>query len=139
MVQLSNELPSILIEISKETQCLDLACKYYSAFIKFVVKKDNIEEADIIPLLKFVIKNGDATVYQWKTGEVPSKIVERVQTINLETMAQITADGGDEAEEEVSERIELLMNNKPFQYLCIMEKSATVLLWLKGNHSCILK
>ena len=89
--------------------------------------------------MKFVIKNGDATVYQWKTGEVPSKIVERVQTINLETMAQITADSGDEAEEEVSKRIELLMNNKPFQYLCIKEKSATVLLWLKGNHSCVLK
>ena len=63
--------------------------------------RDSIEEADITPLLKFVIKNGDATVYQWKTGEVPSKIVESVQTIDLETMAQISTDGANEAEEEV--------------------------------------
>lgn len=96
LVELSKELPSILAEISKQTQSVDDACKYYSAFIKFVIQKDNIEEADVLPLLKFVIQNGNMTVYQWKTGEAPSEIVETVQKVDMETMAQISAgDDGD--------------------------------------------
>lgn len=36
------------------------------------------------------------TVYQWKTGEAPSEIVETVQKVDMETMAQISAgDDGD--------------------------------------------
>ena len=52
-------------------------------------------------MLKFVIQNGNATVYQWKTGKAPSKIVDSVQTVDLETMAQISTDDGGEDVEEV--------------------------------------
>lgn len=45
---------------------------------------------DITPLLKFVIDSGNATVYQWKTGDVPSKVEENIQKVDLEAMAQIS-------------------------------------------------
>jgi len=43
---------------------------------------------------------GNATVYQWKTGEVPSKIEETVQKVDLEAMARIS---NEEQAEEVAE------------------------------------
>jgi len=39
-------------------------------------------------------------VYQWKTGEVPSKIEETVQKVDLEAMARIS---NEEQAEEVAE------------------------------------
>ena len=60
-----------------------------------------INNDDICPLLNFVIKNGNATVYQWKTGKVPTQIEEEVQKVDLEAMAEITAAADNAQEEEV--------------------------------------
>jgi len=38
-VELAKELPDILREVAKETQQLQKAADYYSAFIKFAVQK----------------------------------------------------------------------------------------------------
>ena len=55
-------------------------------------RKDLFDD-DITPLLKFVICNGNATVYQWKTGEAPTKIIkkETVEAVNLEAMAALAS------------------------------------------------
>lgn len=101
LMELAQELPSILKEISSQTKKLQKPCEYYGAFIKFVVHKERIVEDDISPLIKFVIHNGNATVYQWKTGEEPSRIEEIVQKVDMDAMAQIssTEENTDEADE----------------------------------------
>eukprot|EP00111_Clytia_hemisphaerica_P004165 TCONS_00011914-protein len=101
LVELAQELPGILKDVSEETKSMEDACQYYSAFIKFVNQKDTIEEVDITPLIKFVIEHGNATVYQWKTGNVPSKIEESIQKVDMEAMAQISVDGAGDEEAEI--------------------------------------
>ncbi|XP_066931488.1 CDK5 regulatory subunit-associated protein 3-like [Clytia hemisphaerica] len=101
LVELAQELPGILKDVSEETKSMEDACQYYSAFIKFVNQKDTIEEVDITPLIKFVIEHGNATVYQWKTGNAPSKIEESIQKVDMEAMAKISVDGAGDEEAEI--------------------------------------
>uniref|UniRef100_A0A671NDX7 CDK5 regulatory subunit associated protein 3 n=1 Tax=Sinocyclocheilus anshuiensis TaxID=1608454 RepID=A0A671NDX7_9TELE len=69
---LVKDLPVVLKETGKKAACLDEAIKFYAAFINFV--SDWSEEA--LPILRFVQKKGNTTVYEWKTGNVPT-VVER--------------------------------------------------------------
>lgn len=90
LVQLVDKLPEIFMEIAEKVKSLDKVITYYRSFVKFVVHNKTTEINDITPLLKFVIDSGNATVYQWKTGEVPSKVEENIQKVDLEAMAQIS-------------------------------------------------
>ena len=40
----------------------------------FLFTRDRFSK-DVLPLLKFIMKNGNSSVYQWKYGKVPSQII----------------------------------------------------------------
>lgn len=99
LIQLVDTLPEKFDVIAQKVKGLNVVVEYYHAFVNFVAQK-NISAEDVCSLISFMIVNGNATVYQWKTGKVPTKIEEKVQTIDLEAMAEITGitDNGDEVE-----------------------------------------
>uniref|UniRef100_A0A9J8DH42 CDK5 regulatory subunit associated protein 3 n=1 Tax=Cyprinus carpio carpio TaxID=630221 RepID=A0A9J8DH42_CYPCA len=69
---LVKDLPVVLEETGKKAACLDEAINFYAAFINFV--SDWSEE--VLPILRFVQKKGNTTVYEWKTGNL-ALVVER--------------------------------------------------------------
>uniref|UniRef100_A0A672KBX5 CDK5 regulatory subunit associated protein 3 n=1 Tax=Sinocyclocheilus grahami TaxID=75366 RepID=A0A672KBX5_SINGR len=89
---LVKDLPVVLEETGKKAACLDEAIKFYAAFINFVSHWS--EEA--LPILRFVQKKGNTTVYEWKTGNVPT-IVERpvMEEAPPDVVTEETIDWGD--------------------------------------------
>ncbi|XP_016425925.1 CDK5 regulatory subunit-associated protein 3 isoform X2 [Sinocyclocheilus rhinocerous] len=89
---LVKDLPVVLEETGKKAACLDEAIKFYEAFINFV--SDWSEEA--LPILRFVQKKGNTTVYEWKTGNVPT-VVERpvMEEAPPDVVTEETIDWGD--------------------------------------------
>lgn len=69
---LVKDLPVVLEKTGKKAACLEEAIQFYTAFTNFV--SDWSEE--VLPLLRFVQKKGNTTVYEWKTGNVPT-VIER--------------------------------------------------------------
>ncbi|KAL1264495.1 hypothetical protein QQF64_004850 [Cirrhinus molitorella] len=69
---LVKDLPVVLEETGKKAACLNEAIKFYAVFTNFVC--DWSEE--VLPILRFVQKKGNTTIYEWKTGNVPT-VVER--------------------------------------------------------------
>jgi len=100
LIQLVDTLPEKFNEISKKVEELNIVSEYYHAFVNFVAQR-NISSADVCPLINFVISNGNATVYQWKTGKVPTKIEEQVQIVDLEAMVEITGTSENTDEDEI--------------------------------------
>ena len=56
--------------------------------------KDNA--VDIVPLVKYVIANGNTTTFQWRTNKVPSRVEEP-------TLDYLTGEDEDEKENEAEE------------------------------------
>lgn len=100
LIQLVDTLPEKFDEIATKVKELAVVVEYYHAFVNFVAQRE-ISTTDICPLTNFVILNGNATVYQWKTGKVPAKIEEKVQAVDLEAMVEITGTSDDAEEEEI--------------------------------------
>lgn len=86
------DLPVVLEETGKKAACLKDAIEFYTAFTKFV--SDWSEE--VLPLLRFVQKKGNTTVYERKTGNVP-KVVERpvMEEAPPDVVTEETIDWGD--------------------------------------------
>ena len=53
-------------------------------FSEFVVVED------ICSMVHFLMVNGNATVYQWKTGEVPSKVVDSLKSVDMDEMIKLS-------------------------------------------------
>jgi len=96
-LQLVEQLPEIFDGIAEKSKLIDDVVDYYREFAKFITERKDLLDDDITPLLKFVICNGNATVYQWKTGEAPTKIIkkETVEAVNLEAMAALASSPSD--------------------------------------------
>ncbi|XP_066119934.1 CDK5 regulatory subunit-associated protein 3 [Saccopteryx bilineata] len=73
LLSLVKELPSQLAEIGAAAQSLGEAIDLYQACVGFVCESP---EEQVLPMLRFVQKRGNATVYEWRTGTEPS-VVER--------------------------------------------------------------
>ena len=67
LLELVASLPDTFNVIAEDVKRLGEVVEFYRAFAGFVAQRD-IPHEDITPLIDFVIKNGNATVYQWKTG-----------------------------------------------------------------------
>lgn len=74
LVERCHELPKIYGEMAENLPSLDEAAKFYAAFMHFMCGSNNKEEC--IPLLSFVIKNGNTTTYEWIYKEKPLKVEE---------------------------------------------------------------
>lgn len=68
LVDRLQELPIIYDQIGKSLKPLLPAIELYSAFTKYILG-DKAREA--LPLLKYVVDNGNTTVYEWSYGEPP--------------------------------------------------------------------
>lgn len=73
LLALVKELPSQLAEIGARAQSLGEAIDLYQACVEFVCESAGEQ---VLPMLRFVQKRGNSTVYEWRTGTEPS-VVER--------------------------------------------------------------
>eukprot|EP00794_Sanderia_malayensis_P003100 gene3100-3567_t len=75
LLNLVNVLPEEFEKITSEARCIEEAINYYSAFIDFVVPKDDQKtmksEHDVTPTLSFICRHGNGTCYQLRTGKPP--------------------------------------------------------------------
>ncbi|XP_043108993.1 CDK5 regulatory subunit-associated protein 3 [Puntigrus tetrazona] len=96
---LVKDLPVVLAETGKKAGCLDEAIKFYASFINFV--SDWSEE--VLPILRFVQKKQNATVYEWKTGNVPA-VIERpvMEEAPPDVVTEEAIDWGDLGSKEVN-------------------------------------
>ncbi|KAK3559656.1 hypothetical protein QTP86_013613 [Hemibagrus guttatus] len=69
---LVKDLPTVLEEIGRKSACLEETMKLYTAFTKFV--SDWSEP--VLPMLSYIQQKGNTTVYEWKTGNIPT-VIER--------------------------------------------------------------
>ncbi|XP_030629559.1 CDK5 regulatory subunit-associated protein 3 [Chanos chanos] len=83
---LVKDLPSVLEETGKQTSGLEEAIQLYTAFTQFVC--DWCEP--VLPMLSYVQRRGNTTLYEWRTGEVPS-VIER--PVMEEAPADIVTEG----------------------------------------------
>ncbi|VTJ55360.1 Hypothetical predicted protein [Marmota monax] len=73
LLALVKDLPSQLTEIGAGPQSLGEAIDLYQACVEFVCESPTEQ---VLPMLRYVQKRGNSTVYEWRTGTEPS-VVER--------------------------------------------------------------
>lgn len=89
LLSLLNELPELYEGIVSSIGSLKNATHYYEAFVNFLVPSYNNEKESsevTTPLVRHIQKHGNSTVYQWRTGKIPSVIIpdKRPETTNVE-------------------------------------------------------
>ena len=101
LLALVKDLPSQLAETGAAAQqSLGEAIDVYQASVGFVCESPTEQ---VLPMLRFVQKWGNSTVYEWRTGTEPS-VVERPHLEELpEQVAEDAIDWGDFGVEAVSE------------------------------------
>jgi len=67
------ELPSLYADIASDCQRLDSVLDFYRAFLLFL--KVDPAENDFLPILRHVLAKGNTTVFEYKTGTRPTRIV----------------------------------------------------------------
>nr|CAB3229464.1 CDK5 regulatory subunit-associated protein 3 [Phallusia mammillata] len=76
LLDLVKDLPQELNAIAEQCKGLLPVLEYYIAFVEFSLGNDSFSST-ISPLIRHLIKHGNTTVYQWKTGFVPDKVIRR--------------------------------------------------------------
>nr|CAD7256849.1 unnamed protein product [Timema shepardi] len=88
------ELPAIYSKMADNAKNLDSAAQFYSEFVKFVLGKEY--PGGCIPLLKYLIKNGNTSTYQWVHKEPPLSIEEPPLNIKFDDEPEDDAAGDSE-------------------------------------------
>ncbi|XP_051968735.1 CDK5 regulatory subunit-associated protein 3-like [Xyrauchen texanus] len=88
---LVKDLPVVLEGTGKKAACLKEASEFYTAFTDFVCGWSE----PVLPMLRFVQQKGNTTVYEWKTGNVPT-VIERpvMEEAPLDVVTEETIDWG---------------------------------------------
>nr|XP_039260361.1 CDK5 regulatory subunit-associated protein 3-like [Styela clava] len=76
LLDLVKNLPNEFNDIAEKVKEIESISEFYATFVEFTLESDQFKNS-ITPLLNFISQNGNATVYQWRTGNVPSKIVHK--------------------------------------------------------------
>ncbi|KAL7869222.1 hypothetical protein AOLI_G00132100 [Acnodon oligacanthus] len=89
---LVKDLPAVLEDTGRQAACLEQAIQLYTAFTNFV--SDWSEP--VLPMLSFVQRKGNTTVYEWRTGSTPT-VIDRpvVEEAPPDTVTEETIDWGD--------------------------------------------
>ncbi|KAF5906349.1 CDK5 regulatory subunit-associated protein 3, partial [Clarias magur] len=89
---LVKDLPTVLEETGRQAARLEEVVKLYTAFTKFVCDWSE----PVLLMLSFIQKKGNTTVYEWKTGNVPT-VIERpvVEDAPPDTVTDEMIDWGD--------------------------------------------
>uniref|UniRef100_A0A2K6UQT6 CDK5 regulatory subunit associated protein 3 n=1 Tax=Saimiri boliviensis boliviensis TaxID=39432 RepID=A0A2K6UQT6_SAIBB len=100
LLALVKDLPSQLAKTGAAAQSLGEAIDLYQASVGFVCESPTEQ---VLPMLRFVQKRGNSTVYEWRTGTEPS-VVERPHLEEPpEQVAEDAIDWGDFGVEAMSE------------------------------------
>lgn len=75
-------------QISKKISALNPAIELYTAFTKCIVNEQ--QSKNCLPLLKYIVENGNTTIYEWNFGEPPLSI--EPDPIHIELDVEETAD-----------------------------------------------
>jgi len=89
LIALLKDLPDIFDKVAKSTQQLQVAGDFYKEFVTLILEKSL--DSEILPLLSYVIKNGNTTTYEWIHGEKPLSIEEPKLEIDIEEPADVTS------------------------------------------------
>lgn len=100
LLALVKELPSQLSAIGAGAQSLGEAIDLYQACVGFVCESP---EEQVLPMLRFVQKRGNCTVYEWRTGTAPSTVERPHLEEPPEQVEEDTIDWGDFGVEVASE------------------------------------
>lgn len=100
LLALVKELPSQLAAIGAGAQSLGEAIDLYQACVGFVCESP---EEQVLPMLRFVQKRGNCTVYEWRTGMAPSTVERPHLEEPPEQVEEDTIDWGDFGVEVASE------------------------------------
>lgn len=76
------ELPEIYEKIAKKTKSLEKAVEFYCGFVNYTLGREH--DGGCVPVVKYVIDNGNTTTYEWVYGEAPLLISEPPLNINLD-------------------------------------------------------
>jgi len=72
LLQQVEELPRLYAEIAADCADLEQVVEFYRAFLAFLkVEQDD----DFLPILRHILAKGNTTVYEYKTGVTPSRVV----------------------------------------------------------------
>lgn len=72
LLELLRELPKIYENAADKLKVVKSALELYTEFNKYLSGKE--KGIDVLPLLKFIMENGNATTYQYTYNEIPLKI-----------------------------------------------------------------
>lgn len=85
-----NELLKLVADIEHELNEIALPCKqllpiieYYVSFVEFTTGSDKFSE-ETTPISKHISKYGNTTIYQWKHGHVPDKIIRKDNQLDIQ-------------------------------------------------------
>ncbi|XP_065838626.1 CDK5 regulatory subunit-associated protein 3-like isoform X1 [Oscarella lobularis] len=84
--KLVDELPSVYESVCCGIKELEQCVKYYEEFVLFIAP--SASESEILLMIKFIQSHGNATVYQWKTGKIPDKVLAPVIQATMEEEEQ---------------------------------------------------
>ncbi|XP_064397823.1 CDK5 regulatory subunit-associated protein 3-like [Halichondria panicea] len=68
--QLVAELPSVFDRVLDDLPPLISVITYYQSFVQYITSK-SCDEDNFLPMLSYVLKHGNVTVYEWKHGNGP--------------------------------------------------------------------
>lgn len=94
LAALVQDLPSQFHQISEAASKLSKSVQYYDEFVDFITKRSE-EKRDSMPMLKYILENGNTTTYQWRTGQKPEVIEEAkvfIDTSEENEVGQVTDD-----------------------------------------------
>ncbi|XP_065053892.1 CDK5 regulatory subunit-associated protein 3-like [Rhopilema esculentum] len=91
LLALVDELPVLFESIAEKTKTLEDSVAYYSEFVNFILsrgaiseKTEEVSKTGVTPMLLFVCKHGNATVYEWRTGKAPKDVRKEDITLDLD-------------------------------------------------------
>jgi len=75
-------LPEELNKFAESAKSLNDAVTFYDEFAQFLIQDEGVGETSL-PVLKHLLKFGNTTTFQWKTGREPKEIVNPPINIDL--------------------------------------------------------
>nr|CAH0110589.1 unnamed protein product [Daphnia galeata] len=97
LADLLHSLPDMYKEVAQHGRKTKEAAAFYRSFLGQIITGNS--ELACLPLLQYIIENGNTTVYEWRYGEPPLRIEESVLITELEapTTTDDAIDFGDAA------------------------------------------
>ncbi|XP_022655057.1 CDK5 regulatory subunit-associated protein 3-like isoform X2 [Varroa destructor] len=118
LLSLLKELPGVFDDVANSVAELKPAIDFYRAFINFTLGH-NLPDAEFLPLTHYILKKGNTTTYEWRSGRVPDVVAERRPSspVNIETASDEQINFGDSAADEAISLESTSQSNGDFVHL----------------------